>query len=166
MLRPGNLLDRVNAALARDAGNVSLARYVNMPAADAVTALQGLGVQVEQVEVPSDHAAPIRDLLPSVPSGGTATLYVQEGTVVGVAAARTAATASENKTAPSGNKTTPSEGKPTPSEDKTTPSGGEPTPGEDKPTPSGGEPTPSEGKPAPRQSKPTPRRSRRQGSGQ
>ena len=87
-LRPGDMLDRVNTARARDASNVSLARYVNMPAADAVTSLQGLGVQVEQVEVPNDHAAPIRDLAPSVPAGGTATLYVYQGTVVGVAAAR------------------------------------------------------------------------------
>jgi len=106
-LRPGEMLDRVNTAVTRDASNVSLARYVNMPAADAATALQGQGVQVEQVEVPNDHAAPIRDLLPSVPAGGIAMLYVCQGTVIGVAAARAAAPASESKAPASETKATP-----------------------------------------------------------
>jgi hypothetical protein len=88
-LRPGEALDRVNTALSRDADNVPLARYVNIPAPDAVTSLQGLDVRVEQVEVPNDHAVPIRDLLPTVPAGGTATLYIYQGTVVGVAAGQT-----------------------------------------------------------------------------
>ena len=172
-LRPGDMLDRVNTALARDARNVSLARYVNMPAADAVTSLQGLGVQVEQVEVLNDHAAPIRDLLPSVPAGGTATLYVHQGTVVGVATARTAATASESTPAASGStpaasgsKPTASGSKPTASGSKPTASGSKPTASGSKPTASGSKPTASGSKPTASGSKPTPRRSRRQGGGQ
>ena len=144
-LRPGEIFDRVNTGLTHDAGNVPLARYVNMPAAGAVSSLQGLGVQVEQVEVSSDHAAPIRDLVPSVPAGGTATLYVYQGTVVGVAATRTAATASEST--------------PTASESSPTASGSTPTASGSTPTASGSTPTASE-------STPRPRRSRRQGGGQ
>jgi hypothetical protein len=83
-IRPGTVLDRAEADLERRHDEVHLATYLHRPVEEASSALARRGVRAEPVEVTDWWEVPVDDLLPTVPRGGVARLYVSDGRVVGV----------------------------------------------------------------------------------
>ena len=75
---------QVERSLENARGSVRLASYLHRDAAEASEKLKEKGVQVSLVEVTDATEGLAFDAVPMVGEGGTATLYIRGGVVVGV----------------------------------------------------------------------------------
>lgn len=91
-LRPATVLSRAEHTAEATSHDIALSRYVGQPAEVVVAALGRHGLKVETSEVEQAWQAPVGRLIPSVRSGGTVQLFVQDGRVVAAAAGKSGAT--------------------------------------------------------------------------
>ncbi len=89
--RPTALLDKLDDTATTTAEQVPLADYVGESAKTAAAALRALKLKVETVEVSDPSSAPIGPLIPAVPWGGSARLFIHDGQVVAAEAGETPA---------------------------------------------------------------------------